>query len=53
MMARAPFLEEFGYGGKESYGIAMEFQRMLEHALHRAFVTKKRNKRRLPTKSAQ
>ncbi|MBZ5573795.1 MAG: toll/interleukin-1 receptor domain-containing protein [Acidobacteriia bacterium] len=34
--ARGPFMEEFGFGGKESHLFFMEFPRMLEHMLMRA-----------------
>ncbi len=33
MMLRGPFMEEFGFGGKESHMFAMEFPRMLERTL--------------------
>lgn len=36
VMMRGPFMEEFGFGGEDSRMIAMEFHRMLEHALRRA-----------------
>ena len=32
---RGPFMEEFGFGNKESHMFAMEFPRMLEHMLIR------------------
>lgn len=46
LMAHGPFMEEFGYGGKESYMFAMEFPRMLEHTLHRVLSSKKPTVRR-------
>lgn len=35
MMIRGPFMEELGFGGKESQMFAMEFPRMLEHMMMR------------------
>lgn len=35
LMMRGPFMEELGYGGKETHMFAMEFPRMLEHTLRR------------------
>jgi hypothetical protein len=35
VMIRGPFMEEFGFGSKESQMFAMEFPRMLEHILMR------------------
>jgi hypothetical protein len=32
---RGPFMEEFGFGGKESHMFLMEFPRLLEHMLRR------------------
>lgn len=40
LMMRGPFMEEFGYGGKEAQ-FAMEFPRMLEHTLMRTLEMKK------------
>ena len=39
-MMRGPFMEEFGFGGKESHMIAIEFPRMLEHTLIRVLESK-------------
>ena len=50
MMMRGPFMEEFGFGGKESHMIAMEFPRMLEHTLRRTLNLKKEHPRRKPDK---
>jgi hypothetical protein len=33
LMMRGPFMEEFGFGSKDSRMLAMEFPRMLEHVL--------------------
>ncbi len=41
MMMRGPFMEEMGFGGKESHMLAMEFPRMLEHMLRRTLEMKK------------
>jgi hypothetical protein len=38
---RGPFIEEFGFGGKESHMLVMEFPRMLEHTLMQIVDTKK------------
>lgn len=35
VMARGPFMEELGFGSKDSHMFAMEFPRMLEHLLMR------------------
>jgi len=35
VMMHGPFMEEFGFGNKESHMFAMEFPRMLEHILRR------------------
>jgi hypothetical protein len=44
-----PFMEEFGFGGKESHIFFMEFPRMLEHMLRRTLEEKKPHKvRRSP-----
>jgi hypothetical protein len=40
-MMHGPFMEEFGFGGKEGHILAMEFPRMLEHVLMRATKHKK------------
>jgi len=45
MMMRGPFMEEFGFGGKESHMLAMEFSRTLEHTLMRTL----ENRKALPT----
>jgi hypothetical protein len=39
-MLRGPFMEEFGFGGKESHMFAMEFPRMLERMLARTLEIK-------------
>lgn len=36
VMMRGPFMEEFGFGSKESHMFAMEFPRLLEHVLMRS-----------------
>lgn len=41
VMMRGPFMEEFGYGGKESHMFAMEFPRVLEHTLMRTLQMKR------------
>jgi len=46
MMMRGPFMEEFGFGGKESHMFAIEFPRMLEHALVRVLESKAQTPRR-------
>ncbi len=51
VMMRGPFMEEFGFGSKESHMMAMEFPRMLEHILMRTLEARKANspaRRRLP-----
>jgi hypothetical protein len=45
-MMRSPFMEELGYGGKESHMFAMEFPRMLEHTLLRVLESKPQTVRR-------
>jgi hypothetical protein len=46
---RGPFMEEFGFGGKETHMVFMEFPRMLEHMLRRTLEEKKPDKvRRAP-----
>jgi hypothetical protein len=52
---RGPFMEEFGFGGKESHMFAMEFPRLLEHMLRRTLEMKKVHHpaRRKPLKSQQ
>ncbi len=47
MMMHSPFMEEFGFGGKESHMFAVEFPRMLEHMLRR---TLDMNKIRVPVR---
>jgi len=42
IMTHGPFMEEFGFGGKEAYMFAAEFPRMLEHTLMRVLEVKKR-----------
>ena len=51
MMMRGPFIEEFGFGGKESHMIAIEFPRMLEHTLRRTLDLKKEHRRPTSHKS--
>lgn len=41
VMRRGPFMEEFGFGDKQSHMFAMEFPRMLEHMLRRTLDTGK------------
>ena len=51
VMLRGPFMEEFGFGGKESHMFAMEFPRILERALVRTLDMKKvqsSNRRKIP-----
>jgi hypothetical protein len=43
---RGPFMEEFGFGGKDSHMFLMEFPRMLEHLLKRALEETKPHKGR-------
>ena len=50
-MTMRPFMEEFGFGGRESHMIAMEFPRMLEHTLLRAL--ENTQSRRKPQKSTK
>jgi hypothetical protein len=38
---RGPFMEEFGFGGKETHMFLMEFPRMLEHMLRRTLSGRK------------
>jgi hypothetical protein len=45
---RGPFMEEFGFGGKESDIFFMEFPRMLEHILMRTLEEKKPHQTRRP-----
>jgi hypothetical protein len=49
-MMHGPWMEEFGFGGKESHMFAMEFPRMLEHTLRRTLDMKKEHPRRKPHK---
>ncbi len=46
-----PFMEEFGFGGKESHIFFMEFPRMLEHMLRRTLEEKKPHKTRRPPRA--
>ncbi len=46
--ARGPFMEEFGFGGKESHMLFREFPRMLEHLLMRTMEEKKPHRQRRP-----
>lgn len=48
MMMRGPFMEEFGFGRKEHHMIAMEFPRMLEHALRENLEVQKASSKRTP-----
>jgi hypothetical protein len=41
VMMRGPFMEEFGFGSKESHMFAMEFPRMLERVLARTLEQRK------------
>jgi hypothetical protein len=50
VMMHGPFMEEMGFGGKESHMFAMEFPRMLEHILMRTLEIKKKHSRRKPPK---
>jgi len=50
VMMHGPFMEEFGFGGKESHMFAMEFPRMLEHTLRRTLDIKREHPRRKPQK---
>ena len=43
VMMRGPFMEEFGFGGKEFHMFAMEFPRMLEHVLMRTLEMRKKH----------
>lgn len=45
---RGPFMEEFGFGGKESHILFREFPRMLEHVLMRTLEEKKPHRVRRP-----
>lgn len=54
-MMHGPFMEELGYGGKESQMFAIEFPRMLEHSLIRVLDSKPQTqvmRRRIVTKRA-
>lgn len=55
VMLHGPFMEEFGFGGKEAQMFAMEFPRMLEHSLMRTLEMKKSHSptRRRPSDSRQ
>jgi hypothetical protein len=46
-----PWMEEFGFGGKESHIFFMEFPRMLEHMLRRTLEEKKPHKLRRPPRA--
>lgn len=48
MIMRGPFMEEFGFSGKEAHMFAMEFPRMLEHTLRRTLDMKKGHPRQKP-----
>ncbi|MBK9948605.1 MAG: hypothetical protein IPP12_15660 [Nitrospira sp.] len=50
MIMRGPFMEEFGFVGKESHMFAMEFPRILEHSLRRSLELKMEHPRRKPHK---
>jgi hypothetical protein len=49
-IGRGPFMEEFGYGGKESYMFLREFPRMLQHMLTRTLEAKKASTKRVVRK---
>jgi hypothetical protein len=51
LMMRGPFMQEFGFGDKESHMLAMEFPRMLEHTLMLTLEAKKAHSRKKPRKS--
>lgn len=51
MMMRGSFMEEFGFGGKESQMFFMEFPRMLEHMLMRTLEEKKSHRVRRPPRT--
>ena len=53
MMMRGPFMEEFGFGGKESHMFFMEFPRMLEHMLMRTLEEKKSHRVRRPPRPVE
>lgn len=55
VIMRGPFMEEFGYGDKDSLMFAMEFPRMLEHTVMRTLEMRKAHPpaRRRPQKSQQ
>lgn len=46
MMRGGPFMEEFGFGGKEAHILYMEFPRMLERVLQRSVESPNREKLR-------
>jgi len=46
VMMHGPFMEEFGFGGRDSHMFAMELPRMLERMLRRTPETKKKYSRR-------
>jgi hypothetical protein len=46
LMMHGPFMEEFGFGGKESSMFYREFPRMLHHMLSRMLMEKKSHPRR-------
>ncbi len=48
IMMHGPFMEELGFGGKESHVFFMEFPRMLEHMLMRTLEEKKSHRARRP-----
>ncbi len=52
-MMHGPFMDDFGFGGKESHMFAMEFPRMLEHMLMRTLETRKKHTRRKTQKPQQ
>ena len=53
VMMHGPFMEELGFGSRESHMFAMELPRMLEHMLRRTLQTKKTQRRRKVKKPQQ
>jgi hypothetical protein len=45
-----PFMEEFGFGGKDTHMFLMEFPRVLEHVLRQTLEDKKPHKPRGPSR---
>mgnify|MGYP001404477058 FL=1 len=50
-MMHGPFMEEFGFGGKDVQMFCMEFPRMLEHMLQRSLEERKPSPRRAGLRS--